>query len=207
MIGGASVVDMEGGDEEPKGSLPSLPVGEGARDATFPEFYRSCERRLVRMLIAQGASLQDAEDTVQQAMGDLFMRWTNVDNPRTYAATAALHAFYQLRKASNRLASYERRYSEREAVEDGRLDALAEGTWVIDLLRRLPQGQREVLCLRDVEKYSTAETAVILGKSEDTVRSTLCQARQAFQALVAEVQDVLPRQRGQAQTAKRGGTR
>ena len=52
--------------------------------------------------------------------------------------------------------------------------------WVHTLFNRLPEKQRTVLQLRDVEGKSYRETADILGISEDQVRVTLFRARQAI---------------------------
>jgi len=52
--------------------------------------------------------------------------------------------------------------------------------WVHTLFNRLPEKQRSVIQLRDIEGKSYRETADILGISEDQVRVTLFRARQAI---------------------------
>ena len=52
--------------------------------------------------------------------------------------------------------------------------------WVHVLFNRLPEKQRSVLQLRDIEGKSYRETADILGITEDQVKVTLFRARQAI---------------------------
>lgn len=49
---------------------------------------------------------------------------------------------------------------------------------------RLPAPYREILLLRDLEEYDTAETAALLGLTADAVKTRLHRARQALRALL-----------------------
>jgi RNA polymerase sigma-70 factor (ECF subfamily) len=69
---------------------------------------------------------------------------------------------------------------ERQAIS-GELRVVLE--WAID---DLPDGAREVFVLRDVEGLSTAETASVLGVSEDVVKTRLSRARFALRRVLAE---------------------
>jgi RNA polymerase sigma-70 factor, ECF subfamily len=53
-------------------------------------------------------------------------------------------------------------------------------------LAQLPERQREVLLLHDLEGYKHREIGELLGMPEGTVRYTLFQARRAARALLAE---------------------
>ena len=48
-----------------------------------------------------------------------------------------------------------------------------------DAIRKLPDTYRSVLLLRDVEEFSTADAADILGITEDNVKTRLHRARLA----------------------------
>ena len=48
------------------------------------------------------------------------------------------------------------------------------------MLRRLTPQQRAILVLRDLEGFSEAEAATLLGVERGTVKSRLHRARQAF---------------------------
>ena len=55
-----------------------------------------------------------------------------------------------------------------------------------DVLGHLPQGNREVMVLRDVLELDTAETAACLGLTEEAVRVRLHRARAAVAAELTE---------------------
>jgi RNA polymerase sigma factor (sigma-70 family) len=59
-------------------------------------------------------------------------------------------------------------------------DAAELGAEIADVLRRLGPEQRAVLVLRDLEGFSEAEAATLLGVERGTVKSRLHRARQAF---------------------------
>lgn len=59
-------------------------------------------------------------------------------------------------------------------------DAVEVGADIADVLRRLTPQQRAILVLRDLEEFSEAEAATLLGVERGTVKSRLHRARQAF---------------------------
>jgi RNA polymerase sigma factor (sigma-70 family) len=59
-------------------------------------------------------------------------------------------------------------------------DAPELGAEIADVLRRLGPEQRAILVLRDLEGFSEAEAATVLGVELGTVKSRLHRARQAF---------------------------
>jgi RNA polymerase sigma-70 factor (ECF subfamily) len=69
---------------------------------------------------------------------------------------------------------------ERQAFT-GELRGLLE--WAIDTL---PDGQREVFVLRDVEGLSTSEVAESIGVSEDVVKTRLSRSRAALRRVLLE---------------------
>jgi RNA polymerase sigma factor (sigma-70 family) len=94
------------------------------------------------------------------------------------------------------LCSWVRRIAVREAIKLAQarrdpvlLDRLPEraagnveevGVDIADVLRRLAPEQRAILVLRDLEGFSEAEAAALLGVELGTVKSRLHRARQAF---------------------------
>jgi len=59
-------------------------------------------------------------------------------------------------------------------------EAAEVGADIADVLRRLTPEQRAILVLRDLEGFSEAEAATLLGVERGTVKSRLHRARQAF---------------------------
>ena len=64
------------------------------------------------------------------------------------------------------------------ALDNG--DDAEVGADIADVLRRLTPEQRAILVLRDLEGFSEAEAATLLGVERGTVKSRLHRARQAF---------------------------
>lgn len=56
--------------------------------------------------------------------------------------------------------------------------------WVHQLFNQLPEKQRTILQLRDIEEHSYQEIADIMRISESDVKVTLFRARQAFKSLI-----------------------
>jgi RNA polymerase sigma-70 factor, ECF subfamily len=65
------------------------------------------------------------------------------------------------------------------------LSAAQDRTLVNAALRRLPERERAAIVLRDLEGWSTAETADILGSSEGTIRSQISTARTKIKRFIA----------------------
>ena len=69
---------------------------------------------------------------------------------------------------------------------DEDLERAELGKLLEECLEQLPQGNREVMVLRDVLELDTAETAACLGLSEEAVRVRLHRARAAIAAALTE---------------------
>jgi RNA polymerase sigma-70 factor (ECF subfamily) len=69
------------------------------------------------------------------------------------------------------------------------------GVVVADCVARLPARQREVLVLSSYEGFSTSEIALVVGISEQNVRTTLHLARQRMRASLARYGSEASRER------------
>lgn len=67
---------------------------------------------------------------------------------------------------------------------DQMMEAADRLQWVRELFQRLPEKQRTIMQLRDIEEHSYQEVAEIMQISESDVKVTLFRARQAFKQLV-----------------------
>jgi RNA polymerase sigma-70 factor (ECF subfamily) len=73
-----------------------------------------------------------------------------------------------------------------EVAPDADLARAQMGALLESCLAGIPQGNREVMVLRDVLELDTAETATCLGLSEEAVRVRLHRARAAVAAALTE---------------------
>ncbi|MEO8551068.1 MAG: sigma-70 family RNA polymerase sigma factor [Kofleriaceae bacterium] len=162
-------------------------VLDGSRD-DFQQLVRRHNQRLFRAARAVLRSDVDAEDALQQAWLDIFR------NLATFRGDAAFST-WATRIAVNTAIHHARKQpvlAEAPALaqEDGpdvALERSEVGKLLEACLAQLPQGNREVMVLRDVLELDTAETAACLGLTEEAVRVRLHRARGAVAAALAEL--------------------
>ncbi|AEV84239.1 hypothetical protein ACWT_3216 [Actinoplanes sp. SE50] len=117
----------------------------------FELFFRGRFPELVRFLmIKEDATLQDAEDAVEDAMSSAYRCWSKIDNPDAWVRQAAVHALIGIRRRDRRrrlalLAMRGQRTADSD-LADSALHEEAEG--VLAVLKKLPPAQREVLAYR-----------------------------------------------------------
>lgn len=156
-------------------------------------------RRYLRPIHAVVASFlrepADAEDAVQES----FLR--ALDNIAKYDVTRPFAPWlYQVARnvALNRAASEAKRRTEPIEGDDFASTGPApdEALELAEIRRRveaaihgLPEQRRTAFRLHDVDGYSTAETAALMGLSEGTVRSHVHHARRELRAVLADSQE------------------
>jgi RNA polymerase sigma-70 factor (ECF subfamily) len=158
--------------------------------AVFEVLVRRYNQRLFRAARAITRSHVDAEDVLQQAWLGVFRHLDQFRGESSFATWAVRIA---VREA---IALTRKRPIVAEVSEVA--DAASEGSPAADLARAqigallehclagIPQGNREVMVLRDVLELDTAETAACLGLSEEAVRVRLHRARAAIAAALTE---------------------
>jgi RNA polymerase sigma-70 factor (ECF subfamily) len=158
----------------------------GARE-DFEILVRRHNQRLYRAARAIMKSDDEAEDIVQQAWLEVYRHLGQFRGDAAFTTWAT-------RIAVNAAINHARRRPIIAEVADGvaseKPDAEVEraelGRLLEESLERLPQGNREVMVLRDVLELDTAETAQLLGLSEEAVRVRLHRARAAVAADLTE---------------------
>ena len=138
--------------------------------------------RLAKRLLV---STEEAEDATQEVLVKL---WTKNDHLQTYKSTEAMamtmtknYCLDQLKgKRSSNMQLVHTNYTDEAAgveqtVEDG--DSLE---WVNKIMLHLPEQQRVIIQLRDIEQYDFDEMAEILNMSESAIRVALSRARKTI---------------------------
>lgn len=150
-------------------------ICRGEADA-FDQFYRENAPRLHAFLRQVVGNRQVAEDVAQDTFTYLWTRPHGFDSER---GTLRGYLFGIGRK---RAAEWWRRQRPGEVeTEDTSGDCHAELRSIMnDALHRLPEEQRSLLWLREVEGQSYLELAAILEIPVGTVRSRLFAAREAL---------------------------
>ena len=159
----------------------------GSRDA-FEQLVRRHNQRLFRAARAVLRSDTDAEDALQQAWLDIFRNLAAFRGDSAFSTWATRIAVNTaIHHARKQPVLTEAPPPEQEAGPDVAFERAEVGKLLESCLAQLPQGNREVMVLRDVLELDTAETAACLGLTEEAVRVRLHRARGAVAAALAEL--------------------
>ncbi len=145
----------------------------------FDAVYRENAPRLRAFLRQIVGSVQTADDLTQDIFTQLW-RKPDAFDPARGSVRAYLFGI-----GKHRAAEWWRRSRPESPLADDRCTAcsLERGSVIADALNHLPEDQRTLLWLREVEGQSYAELAAILDIPVGTVRSRLFMARGALRAV------------------------
>ena len=126
---------------------------------------------------------QAAEDAVSTALSKLYIHWSRVSAPYTYARRIVIHAAIdETRRPWRRERSTSPELLDRPAPD--RVDAADDHAHVREALMRMPPGQRAVLVLRFYEELTVDETAQVIGRSAGTVKSQTAKGLETLRAVL-----------------------
>ncbi len=157
--------------------------------AGFDDFFRENEASLLLFLMRLGAEPEEAEETFQDAMFQVYRLWDQIDHPRSYVRVVAERTFLR-----SKTRVVKQRLLELDAFRRGEGDRVdprsslssvifkEETQRVLALLRTLPPEQRRVMAWH-LDGYSPSEIAAQIDKTETTVRSNLRHAKAALRLL------------------------
>src|SRR6266704_468124 len=177
-----------GSSEEDKGLVARTVAGDRAAFGVLVDRYAAQARRVARAVLGDP---DDADDAAQDGFLSALVKLAQYDARRPFGP-------WLMRIVANAATDRRRRRSVRRAepldpalVGGGpRPDAAAVQSELGDRLRaalaELPERRRTAVVLFDVEGYSHAEIAGMLGVPEGTVRSEVFHGRRRLRALLAD---------------------
>jgi RNA polymerase sigma-70 factor (ECF subfamily) len=152
----------------------------------FRAFVRAEVAGLVRYAAGMdaGDATEAAEDAVHDVLFEALMTWSSIDNPGAWARTAVRRRYVSIRERQRERPHRESRTSPAvpQPTPEERMLRAEEEEFVRKALERLPPRQAEVFGLH-YDGYSTAEIALIVGSSQNSVRSNLRHARRTLREL------------------------
>jgi RNA polymerase sigma-70 factor (ECF subfamily) len=153
-------------------------------DIEIQELYAVSYRRLLGQLIGVTGSVAEAEDVVQEAFVrglDRPARLLDADNPEAWLRTVAVNLARSRWRRAQRLVGLAPRLVEepRDGDTDGNLV-------VLQALRKLPAGQREVIALHHLADLTVLQVAETLGVPTGTVKARLSRGRAALSTLLVK---------------------
>ena len=151
-------------------------------DMEIQALYAASYRCLLGQLIGVTGSVAEAEDVVQEAFVrglDHPARLLDADNPEAWLRTVAVNLARSRWRRAQRLVRLAPRLVAEERDED------PDGHFVLlQALRRLPAGQREVIALHHLADMSVEHVAETLGLPTGTVKARLARGRTALSTLL-----------------------
>jgi RNA polymerase sigma-70 factor, ECF subfamily len=144
----------------------------------FDEFYRENAPRLEAFLRHMVGNRQAAEDLMQETFTQLWRR-PNGFHPERGALRAYLFGIGRKRAAE----WWRQKAPEDGTVNEVTIDGAENVSAMEDAFQRLPEEQRSLLWLREVEGQSYAQLAETLEIPIGTVRSRLFAAREALRKI------------------------
>lgn len=159
---------------------PEMPKDISLRDPdAFEAMYRQCGPRLLAYLSHVVGDRQAAQDVMQNTFTELWRRPASFDPKR---GTLRAWLFGAARKQA---AEWWRHHhaSDPLDIEVVGVNHTEACSLMVDALQRLPEEQRTLLWLREVEGHSYAELAAVLDIPISTVRARLFTAREALRGI------------------------
>ncbi|GAA3516666.1 sigma-70 family RNA polymerase sigma factor [Aquimarina addita] len=135
--------------------------------------------RLARRLLV---SNEEAEDATQEVLLKLWknkLKIAEYKNVEAFAMTMTKNYCFDKLKAkhSDNLSIVHSNYKDEHASLDRELEAKDSVAWVGKIMDGLPEQQRMIIQLRDIEQYNNAEIADMLEMNETAVRVALSRGR------------------------------
>ena len=147
--------------------------------------------RLAKRLLISG---DEAQDATQEILLRLWTKRSQIEKYRSveaFAMTMTKNYCYDLLKAkkSNNLKIVHNNYQDYSINTVKQTEVASDVEWVYSLMKDLPEQQRLILQLRDVEQYNNAEIAQMLEMNEVAVRVALSRARKAIREALIKKQN------------------
>ena len=147
--------------------------------------------RLAKRLLV---SSEEAEDATQEVILKL---WNNKENLDSYKSIEAFsmtitknYCLDQLKaKRSGNLKLVHDNYIDREPSLENQLEAKDTLNWVEKAINELPEQQKLIIQMRDIEEYEFEEIAKIMDMNETAIRVALSRARKSIRAFMLKTND------------------
>lgn len=145
-------------------------------------FSEATRDRLFRFASSLLGCRDDAEDAVHDILMRLWRRKSDlgaVKNPEAFAMTSVRNICID---------KIRRRHGTTDEIPDGIAEERSDSWSDVEIVRRaimaLPEKQREIVHLRDIEGYSNKDISEVTGIGEDEIRVYLSRGRKAIRKYI-----------------------
>ena len=144
--------------------------------------------RLAKRLLI---STEEAEDATQEVMVKLWTKNETLSELRSMEAMAMTmtknYCLDQLKsKRAGNLTLVPTNYTDSQASLQQKLEDVDSWCWVEKIINDLPEQQKIIIQMRDIEQYEFEDIAKTLGMSEATIRVTLSRARKTIREVMTK---------------------
>ena len=161
----------------------------------FKERFVSCSRTMFWAAYRLTGSNDDAEDLVQET----FLRlWTHRDklgsiaNAEAYTVRMVRNVWLDRRRIPRPNVVERERETVRIASDDDVGHAIEQrdlADKANDIINRLPENQRQIIIMKDIEDRPYEEIAATTGLTTNHLRTLLCRARKTLRTVIAALDD------------------
>lgn len=160
---------------------------------TINEYNRTVDEladRLFRFVVKNLPERETARDIVQDAFEKLWVKRHTVDpeKVKTYLFTTAYHQVIDHYRKAGRM-EYRDKLPYTDTLHEGSYSDLKE--CIDEGLKKLPETQRLVITLRDLEGYSYEEIEAITGLNASQVKVYIYRARVALKNFVGKIENLI----------------
>ncbi len=147
--------------------------------------------RLAKRLLL---STEEAEDATQEVLLKLWNKNENLSNYNSLEAFAMTmtknYCLDQLKsKRASNIKLVHDNYTNPEPSLHKKLEDKDSLDWVEKIINQLPEQQRMIIQMRDIEQYEFEEIAKILDMNETAIRVALSRGRKTIRAFMSKTHD------------------
>jgi len=157
----------------------------------FVELIAPFKDKVFRLAKRLLVSTEEAEDATQEVLVKL---WNKNESLNTYNSLEAFamtitknYCLDQLKsKRATNLKIVHNNFTDREAGLQQKMEDSDSMSWVEKIINQLPEQQRLIVQMRDIEQYEFAEIAKILEMNETAIRVALSRARKTIREFMTK---------------------
>lgn len=147
--------------------------------------------RLAKRLLV---STEEAEDATQEVLVKLWTKNETLEELKSVEAMAMTmtknYCLDQLKsKRAGNMSIVHNNYTDREAGLQEQLEDKDSLNWVEKVINELPEQQKLIIQMRDIEQYEFDEIAKIMNMNETAIRVALSRGRKTIREFLTKTHD------------------
>jgi len=160
----------------------------------FMQLVNPFKDKLFRVAKRLLVSTEEAEDATQEVLVKLWNRSENLNHYNSVEALAMTitknYCLDQLKsKRASNMKIVHNNFSDREASVQQKVEDRDTWNWVEKIMNELPEQQKLIVQLRDIEEMEFEEISKVLEMNEQAIRTALSRARKTIREKMSKTHD------------------